>query len=291
MIRYIYIAIIIIWSLSTCTKEADIKIPESGPKPVITCFISPDQPQLSVRITLSVGRFGIDSTQFKKPIVNDAQVRIQSEQRSIELNFDPTQSIYTASDDTVGFIRSGRTYTLTVITSTFGIITATTQVPLEKILCDSINAGVYQSNQEILTVRAYLKGSPNEYNRLGLMFSNLLFNSNNIESPLDSLISPGSYLSNFEEEGVLKRKSFQATQEVNTYFYDTLPLNLILKSQLSILQCDAAFYKYHSSLKQAFETNGNPFADPVMVYSNIPGGMGCFGSYRLETYTYRKKIH
>jgi hypothetical protein len=54
--------------------------------------------------------------------------------------------------------------------------------------------------------------------------------------------------------------------------------------QLKNLNVD--LYKYYLSLRRYKDANGNPFAEPVQVYSNITDGFGIFGG----TATYRDTI-
>jgi len=39
------------------------------------------------------------------------------------------------------------------------------------------------------------------------------------------------------------------------------------------------YYKYNVTLAKYEQTQGDPFAQPVQVYSNIENGFGIFGGY------------
>lgn len=274
----------------SCTKEADIDPPDTQKKPVITCFISPDEPQISVRVGLSIPRFGIDSTQQKTYLIKDAQVEIKNTKRRILLSYDASNGIYTASDDTLEFLKPGLIYTLSVQTSTYGTITATTQIPSQTMICDSISTISLNEMYSYLSVNAYLRGPEREYNRMAMIFNAQVFDLRTILSPLDTLLIGTTFITHLEEEGLLKQKSFRVSNDIYVYKNDTSNQNLFLKCELAVMQCDTAFYAYHKSLQLGFENNGNPFADPVMIYSNIKGALGCFGSYRLRYFTFRKYL-
>lgn len=282
--------LILISVFISCTKEADIDVPDSQKKPVITCFISPDEPQLSVRISISVPRFGKDSSQQKDIIVNDADVSLNSIQRQIHLVYDRTSGIYTAAEDTAGFLRPGFIYTLSVNTPSFGIITATTQIPMDFMRCDSITTSAYNKNMSSVRLNAFLSGPVQEYNRMAMVLTSQVFNLDTISSPLDTLLFSTEFINYFDEEGVLKKKSFRISNDVYIYNMDTSIQHAVLKSELTVMQCDTAFFAYHKSLNLAYENNGNPFSDPVMIYSNIKGGLGCFGAYRVKRYNFRKSL-
>ncbi|MCR9099273.1 MAG: DUF4249 domain-containing protein [bacterium] len=69
------------------------------------------------------------------------------------------------------------------------------------------------------------------------------------------------------------------TYRFATYTWEDLPIGLMPRSQLRIrvtsLSRDA--FLYYRSLRQYWEAEGNPFAEPVTVHSNIENGYGIFG--------------
>ncbi len=44
-------------------------------------------------------------------------------------------------------------------------------------------------------------------------------------------------------------------------------------------------YLYLRTKDVQYANDGNPFAEPINVYSNITNGYGIFGSYSVATYT------
>ena len=55
---------------------------------------------------------------------------------------------------------------------------------------------------------------------------------------------------------------------------------------LSLLNTDKAYYLYHEALNRYQATDGNPFAEPVLLPSNIQGGgLGCFAAYNRSLRT------
>jgi Domain of unknown function (DUF4249) len=53
-----------------------------------------------------------------------------------------------------------------------------------------------------------------------------------------------------------------------------------LRLQLSNISKE--FYDYQVSLQDFFESSNNPFAEPIPVYSNIKGGLGCFAGFTRQ---------
>ena len=50
---------------------------------------------------------------------------------------------------------------------------------------------------------------------------------------------------------------------------------------------DRAYYLYHESLQQHRYAQDNPFAEPVLVYHNVTGGLGVFAAYNQIQATYQ----
>ncbi len=53
------------------------------------------------------------------------------------------------------------------------------------------------------------------------------------------------------------------------------------KALLSV--CDKNYYLYHKSIYDQQQSDGNPFAEPTLVYSNMTGGLGVFAAYSQVT--------
>ena len=51
---------------------------------------------------------------------------------------------------------------------------------------------------------------------------------------------------------------------------------------VSVLNCSKDFYLYNKSVQESDGIGGNPFTDPVQVYTNIQNGFGCFGAYNID---------
>jgi hypothetical protein len=70
----------------------------------------------------------------------------------------------------------------------------------------------------------------------------------------------------------------------------TDPTKIFLSSLLqqaeltySLLHVDENYYRYHDSILRQDESEGNPFAEPVPIPTNINGGLGCFAGYNRST--------
>ncbi|RIV27390.1 DUF4249 domain-containing protein [Fibrisoma montanum] len=56
-----------------------------------------------------------------------------------------------------------------------------------------------------------------------------------------------------------------------------------------LLNVDENYYRYHDAVERQAGTDGNPFAEPVPIPTNIRGGLGCFGAYNRSSLTMELK--
>lgn len=49
-----------------------------------------------------------------------------------------------------------------------------------------------------------------------------------------------------------------------------------------VVHADENYFRYHKSIEDASYQDGNPFAEPIIIHSNIENGAGCFGAYVIS---------
>jgi hypothetical protein len=58
-----------------------------------------------------------------------------------------------------------------------------------------------------------------------------------------------------------------------------IPTDPILREVFfEVLNMDENYYKFCKTIRDN-ENSDNPFVEPALVFSNIEGGLGCFGAY------------
>jgi hypothetical protein len=62
----------------------------------------------------------------------------------------------------------------------------------------------------------------------------------------------------------------------------------IVKLSLSFSHSGEELHRYSRSIRLQRNTSGNPFAQPVQVYSNVEGGQGIFAGYSSSTWEFLK---
>ncbi len=106
--KKIFFTIIIFSLLTGCEKDADIKLDEMPPTPVIEGYFSNFAPDSYFKITMSKG-FQRDSYQYEP--VTDAQVSVTNSQGTLILFYPDNEGIYRTTSNGI----PGETYTLNLI--------------------------------------------------------------------------------------------------------------------------------------------------------------------------------
>jgi hypothetical protein len=239
-------------------------------------------------------------------VIPDADVSISNGTVTANLIYDKKYEIYKISTREFS-IRSGVTYNL-VVKSKGRTAQATCTVPprraqIQSFTIDSTSQSSFgfsrngykvqfnwvdNLNQpDTYRVRAYLEYEylePNVYEELGLVFeekirrtaanwngrftdtdayiSDLNKDGKNMESPV------GTIFPNLPNRTVI----FEGTEYRNKYS-EKKPRIVI-----ELLTIEENYHQYHLSIIKHENSENNPFAEPYSVYSNVKGGLGCFGA-------------
>lgn len=282
------------------------KLVSESPKLVVACFISPQDTLVAAKITQNNPVVG-DTTTLTTEISN-ATVTLSSAGRSVSLLYDLKGAFYQV--DTRQFpIVSGQTYTLAVSTPDGRSVTATATVPppvaISEIRLDSTQATSNGNITKTFFVAFRWKdpaGTANFYRIAGTF----------AHAPLHPETSEGDTLTvttvNFRstqnrralytDEGAdgntfntpngiinqsitAKQADKGATAKLSAFTLSALFRVAELRGEL--LNTDEMYYRYHQSIEQFRAANGNPFAEPVLVPTNIQNGLGCFAAYNRST--------
>lgn len=57
---------------------------------------------------------------------------------------------------------------------------------------------------------------------------------------------------------------------------------------MEVYNTDEHYFKYHRSVQTRGDSD-NPFVEPSLIYTNVEGGLGCFGAYNSGQLVYRPK--
>ena len=262
-------------SLCSCMQDADIKLPETDPKLVVSCFISPDVD--SVMAFIDWSRPVFSSEDVERPIDN-LQVSISdgSSEAFFQYDFNIGQYVLSLAEYPLAL---GVEYTLRVKAPTGEEVEAQTTIPLELPLIESA----------ILDSSNYMNKFGEEINEF-IYKTTLLDNSSDFQYYRfiyynEDFWFPGesySYIEgqNYRDDESLVDGKIYVEENITYYGFN----GAVSTKRLAVLNCSESYYRYHKTRQN--QNFGNPFAEPTIVYSNIEGGLGAFGAYRMVEVAY-----
>lgn len=262
VIQFILILIV----FASCRKEANIKLPVTKSLPVIYSFICPEDSLIRVKVTASQPLYQNTGTDIYVS-VNNAQVVISGEQGNKEFIYNANTEYYELKSAVYSLI-PGKVYKLKVTTASGDVAMAETQIPLELIPIDKVTyETILEQQTEIKNIKLSFTDPVSSKNFYNLSFATVqvgqfldtLYNETGIRTLHDDVNKNGEYTT--------------LSGRYYTFIEDTVS---ILDAYL--LNCTAAYYKYHLSLQNY--SGDNPFSEPSLIYSNVTGGYGVFASFR-----------
>lgn len=269
--------------LGACEKEVTgIKLPESNSKLVVTSFISPQDTLVRVDVARSLPSLGTRTG--LTPFVQDAVVTLSDGDRTVNL---PFKGPATYAVDSQSFpVVAGRTYTLRVSVpggeSVEATCTVPEAVPLSALSLDSISPVERAWKQYIVRMNWADPAGANNYYRVAAEVKREIALGPGETPPR----GPRDYSLSWEGDELIEDKGQDGAilfSPKGTFIAalstDTAKVNLYAY----VLHTDRNYYAYHRSIYLAARTDGNPFAEPVLVYSNITGGLGVFAAYNRTT--------
>lgn len=275
------------------------RIPQTGRKLVVHCFISPQDTVLTALVGLSRNVLGVEDDFPNTSAVSNpkASVIISDGLHSRAIPFDPVSSQHRLNAQEFP-IEAGKTYTLEVRMPDGMSVTAQTTVPraipLQRIQVDSVIRSYYGNYvKREPTVRGFWNDPAHEtnyYRMEGKVDYRYLAATGTSTLPRDTTFSITNYLT-FDNVPYYSDKMNNGREMASSI----APLGYLnpkpsewnrsgrvssLKISLLLLHIDEAYFSYQNVVRE-WNTD-NPFAEPSLIPTNIKGGLGCFGSYSLS---------
>jgi hypothetical protein len=266
--------------LLSCEKEANVDIPKTEPKPVLVCFLSPEDSFITVRLTNSIPLYTGVSNQYPLEIKN-AELRLSDGSSSIIIPWYKDSVGYRVSTSLFPII-SGKTYTLEVSIPDGRRLKATTTVPnknfpevvisVAREMTDSSEFGVFYD----LTYELSWLDPSGEDDFYRTLLTNLV-----VDTFVSADTSSQLMLELIESDKDKDNSTFKVFGN-SKLFYEpgtNNPLGDNVNLAYLILS-NEEYYLYHKDL---YESNDrNPFSEAKINFSNIEGGIGCFAAYRMK---------
>ncbi|WP_353721750.1 DUF4249 domain-containing protein [Dyadobacter sp. 676] len=298
---------------SLVTDIDQSKLPQVGSKLVVQCFISPQAARINVVVTESVPLFAEPG--LKGGVIRNAIVKLSDGTKEVVVPFDTTDQLY--SIEKAAFtVLPGKTYFLSV-TDGARSVSSTCTVPASAVLprtyeIDTSYSGSVPNQDTSLTVKMTWNDIAQETNYyrvrawLDLEYSvpqsadgnsvkeKRLRNRFNIN--WDDTIGRNDFRNDVNLDGAsfnspIGRVNLPDVMTIglgNGAFYTLYPKSKIISVTMEVYNTDEHYFKYHRSLQTRGDAD-NPFVEPSLIYTNIEGGLGCFGSYNAGQSIYRPK--
>ncbi|PBQ32991.1 hypothetical protein CNR22_14805 [Sphingobacteriaceae bacterium] len=253
--------------ITSCEKDAKVRLPEIPSRLVIVSFLSPQDTLLRVEVTQSEPLYNNAKKNKYKPVEN-AFVTISSQLGSGTFVYDPVSEYYVL-DSALLKIREGIVYTISVSTPDGKSASASTRIP-------SANTSlVFEQNPDsTLKIKWTDPAETEDYYRLFwqsssyYLFEGYNQNGNFSDTIYTKYVTAEWYPDTESKNGVLSSSVqfyYNFLYEPDTYIY--------------LLHVSKEYYDYHTRLQLALNSGTNPFSEPVPMYSNINNGYGIFAGY------------
>ncbi|CAG5077753.1 DUF4249 domain-containing protein [Parvicella tangerina] len=281
MKNFVYILLISL-SFISCEKYIDFDAEVKQPKLVINGIINPDSTfDIHISRSLSV----IDNAELS--IVEDATVNILDENGGV---YETLSYYYDGHYLGVQKPMNNQRYSIEVATPGFEDVSSSTAIPNLVSLSDVDTLGVEDVDGfKELELTITFQDIANEENFYMLeVFAADLVSGQVYLNPMSMRsddVTLGLDENGYDTQVFFSDELFDGeTKTLVVYVEDTRDYDDYIEIRMTSITQELERY---ARTQNAYENNyGNPFAQPVQVYSNVEGGFGIFAGYQVS----RKKI-
>ncbi|WAC12994.1 DUF4249 domain-containing protein [Dyadobacter pollutisoli] len=303
--NYLLMFVVLLTSCDSLVGIVDQdKLPEIQSKLVVESYISPQSPTIEVKVTESLPLYGEDK--IDPVYIKNAVVTISGEAGRLTIPYNDSTLSYLIDSSAFG-IESGKTYELTVSDERRSV-KARTRVPDKIVLLKSYRIDTVPGEFDpLLAARVRfswddIKGETNFYSMRGyatteettFIYDPVTLKSSlgrqQRQTPFYDYLKEIVIFSDINQDGItltspestfslpMDYKGTYIGSDGKEYPIDTDPK--IAEIHVEILHLNESYYKFYQTLRDSDHKN-NPFAEPLLIYNNIEGGLGCFGAYTV----------
>jgi hypothetical protein len=274
---YSIIGICIVILLGSCEKDANVKLPAVESKLVINSFISPQDTLIRVVVSLSQPLYNNANSGNYFSVAN-ATVQISDGINTQLLAYNQTESYYYVKSSQLPII-VGKTYYLTVTTPDGKNVNASTTIPTSNSSLSFSSHVINNPNQTdtyLMETHWNDQAGIEDYYRIVYyqkQFTTYTYDTSSITYVDTTYYYDLNFSDNISDKnnnGSTMNQNFQFTQDPNSSG------NL---GEIYLLHATKEYYLFHKILKNANDTQDDPFAEPVQMYTNINGGYGVFAGF------------
>jgi hypothetical protein len=259
-----------------CETDANVIVPAGERKLVVGGFLSPTENEHQISLSQTDPLFGTDT-----PIsLANVKLTISSDSSSYSPSYDFNSGTFQFNNNQFK-IENDKNYHLKIVTEDGKIVesdmrTLSNQMPLVTDL--KLNIDTVYTDFMYPELQYSLKISWNdligEQNYYRLIANRLLkdFDSN------DTIVEPLNYFNEY----VLKDDKGKDGQVLtaNFKYIESGAMNSPIGFEIILMKVDVNYYNYYKTLNNY--ADGDPFAEPVILFSNIQNGLGVFCNFQTE---------
>ena len=273
--------------LPACEKDITDKVNiDLKPQLVVSAFISPQDTVLRVKVSQSepvIGTYPVN----QDPAVSNATVQLAQGDRTVRFAYNPNFRVYEA-DPAALPILPGQTYALTVTTPNGYAVAATSTVPdTAGIRISGLKHTVRRVTQsdgyayDEHTFSYQWQDAPGRENFYHVFAEREFRDPQQGNTYWQVLYNEKNYFTDDRQDGQL----LAAAVDYQTFESQPNPEPHFLHVYVAVTDRD--YYLYHQSVEKQQQTEDNPFAEPVLIYTNVTGGLGVFAAYNQVKATLR----
>ena len=280
------------------------KLPKIESRLAVECYLSPQSGEIKVRVTESQPLFGPST--YQPTYIKNAIVILSGDAGQITIPYKDSTNSYVIKASQFK-IEPGKKYNLSVSDGVRSVKASCT-VPanaatVKNYSIEPVTTGPrYPGDSTVLVKMAWedIKGEPNYYLLRGynvIEKKTYAYNPSggggNVVSQRDKNMFNFSYEDFLYVDTNIDGITFNSpVYNISLYNFmvnyldkdgkqHTIASNPALKEiYFEILNMDENYYKFCKTLKDN-GNSGNPFVEPALIYTNVVGGLGCFGAYNV----------
>jgi hypothetical protein len=246
------------WGCNNLTKEVTIDLPEYDSQLVVECFLEVGMPMYMI---LSESQGFQDA--FDLPFVGGATIVITH--NGIADTLRPFFADYVYFSNYIVPADYNMEYQIEVRDTTGRVVRGSTKI-MPPVHISSITASYNQDSNAAVTVRWPDPAGQEDYYRFALY-------KGRVTSPIDTAENP------LEFDFTLDDRIGDGQEFTISTLFDYQSGDTLIAAVYHISQ---SYWSYINSLDDGASSNGNPFAQPGVIHSNVTGGIGIFTGYELD---------
>ncbi len=289
------IALIMLITVSSCEMVLEVDVPREKTKLVANCIFNTDS---TWHVSVFESRYILDDYNFRS--VENAQVKIVTETNEEVILSHTQNGEYTSTSRP----ELNQHYTLEISANGFESISSVAfvpeLVPVTSVLVDSASVVYDESGSASLPIEVTFNGPGNRSNNYeAKLFQEIereyyrwdtqelvkdtflrltpLVIENSAKDARTSIFSDVLFNG---KQYTLKSKIRISTSEGSGY--------RLLKATVILINTSEEYFNYLNSSNLQKNTDGDLFAQPVQVYSNIKNGLGIFGGYTASSFVLKE---